>query len=498
MAPRPGGPAPPRPSGSRARRRLDAEAERRGRCRHGRRTATRRPAGIRTRHRDRPLAANLSRGASVACAGHADPPPARRDRGRRRHRRGGDRRRHRAAGGPAWSRPTRSTAAELPPFDAISQRSVVYDAVGNVIDIFQAREPEPGQLAPGPAGRHRRRAGRRGRELLPRTRASTLKSLLRAMLANVSAGEVRQGGSTITQQLVKLSFLDVPPGRRPQDPRGVLRGRAREEVHEGPDPRALPQHRLLRQQRLRPAGRGRDVLRQERRPARRWPRARSSPASSATRPATTRSATPSGRGPAAGQALDRLVATGHMTAGAGHRRQRRLPLPAAPQRALSTGKATSYFADAGEGAAAQQDDHPRRRPAGALQRALPRRPEDLHDARPGAAGGGRAGPGARRCPTPDGRFDAAIVSLDTKTGAVRAMVGGPGFDQLQVNLALQPRQTGSSVEVHHPGRGHRGRRPAQRPDRRHRALHAAEPGRPEAPVRHHRRRQRRRRTRSTA
>jgi penicillin-binding protein 1A len=33
------------------------------------------------------------------------------------------------------------------------------------------------------------------------------KSLLRAMLANVSAGEVRQGGSTITQQLVKNSLL---------------------------------------------------------------------------------------------------------------------------------------------------------------------------------------------------------------------------------------------------------------------------------------------------
>ena len=46
-----------------------------------------------------------------------------------------------------------------------------------------------------------------------------------------------------------------------------LRDDAREQVHQGRDPRALPQHRLLRQQRLRRAGGGRDLLRQDRRPA---------------------------------------------------------------------------------------------------------------------------------------------------------------------------------------------------------------------------------------
>ena len=43
------------------------------------------------------------------------------------------------------------------------------------------------------------------------------------MLVNVSAGEVTQGGSTITQQLVKNSLLDERARRRPQDPRGGLR-----------------------------------------------------------------------------------------------------------------------------------------------------------------------------------------------------------------------------------------------------------------------------------
>jgi len=44
---------------------------------------------------------------------------------------------------------------------------------------------------------------------------------------------------------------------------------------------------------------------------------------------------------------------------------------------------------------------------------------------------------------------AALVSLDARTGAVRAMVGGPGFapGQDEVNLALRRRQTGSSVKI---------------------------------------------------
>ncbi|MGH9132793.1 MAG: transglycosylase domain-containing protein [Ilumatobacteraceae bacterium] len=46
-------------------------------------------------------------------------------------------------------------------------------------------------------------------------------------------------------------------------------------------------------------------------------------------------------------------------------------------------------------------------------------------------------------------FDAAIVSLDTKTAAIRAMVGGRGFEpgRNEVNLALSPSQTGSSIKI---------------------------------------------------
>ena len=50
--------------------------------------------------------------------------------------------------------------------------------------------------------------------------------------------------------------------------------------------------------------------------------------------------------------------------------------------------------------------------------------------------------------TPQG-FDASIVSLETSTGAIRAMVGGKEFvpNEREVNMALRPRQTGSSIKL---------------------------------------------------
>ncbi len=50
-------------------------------------------------------------------------------------------------------------------------------------------------------------------------------------------------------------------------------------------------------------------------------------------------------------------------------------------------------------------------------------------------------------PTNEG-FDAAMVSLDVETGAIRTMVGGSGFkpNERELNMALSPRQTGSSIK----------------------------------------------------
>ena len=75
--------------------------------------------------------------------------------------------------------------------------------------------------------------------------------------------------------MVKLTLLDQAKtkaeqqGRhrrhlRPQDPRAALRDRLRAELLQGLDPRALPQHRLLRRRRLRHPGRRPPLLRHQR------------------------------------------------------------------------------------------------------------------------------------------------------------------------------------------------------------------------------------------
>src|SRR5439155_10181618 len=54
----------------------------------------------------------------------------------------------------------------------------------------------------------------------------------------------------------------------------------------------------------------------------------------------------------------------------------------------------------------------------------------------------------RLLPNTNGRFTTALVSLDTDTGAVRALVGGPGFQEAKFNLATQGhRQAGSAFKV---------------------------------------------------
>ncbi|NDD96029.1 MAG: hypothetical protein EBZ93_00885, partial [Actinobacteria bacterium] len=56
---------------------------------------------------------------------------------------------------------------------------------------------------------------------------------------------------------------------------------------------------------------------------------------------------------------------------------------------------------------------------------------------------------AEQLPVNTAGIDTAIVSIDSKTGAVRAMVGGKPFvaGRNEVNMALAPRQTGSSIKM---------------------------------------------------
>ena len=106
--------------------------------------------------------------------------------------------------------------------------------------------------------------------------ALDLKGTLRALLTNQANAGVYQGGSSITQQMVKLTLIDPRDteaereaatddtyARKLRELRYAIAVRA--EVLQGLDPRALPQHRLLRRRRLRHPGRRTALLRRQRR-----------------------------------------------------------------------------------------------------------------------------------------------------------------------------------------------------------------------------------------
>ena len=66
-------------------------------------------------------------------------------------------------------------------------------------------------------------------------------------------------------------------------------------------------------------------------------------------------------------------------------------------------------------------------------------------------------------PDTNGQFTVALVALDPQTGAVKAMVGGPGFENAKFNLATQGiRQPGSSMKTFVLVARARGRRPPER------------------------------------
>ena len=82
-------------------------------------------------------------------------------------------------------------------------------------------------------------------------RGVDVRGMARALWADVSNHGAVQGGSTITQQFVKNAYLTSQKSIGRKLGRGRARLAARAAVVEGPDPDLVPEHRLLRQRRLR-------------------------------------------------------------------------------------------------------------------------------------------------------------------------------------------------------------------------------------------------------
>ena len=155
----------------------------------------------------------------------------------------------------------------LPPFQPLAQRSYAYDMAGNEIAVFEAENSQPVALSQVPQHVITAFLAVEDKEFYSH-HGVNLRSLVRATLSNFSSESAQQGASTITMQVVKNDFLAglERDGRyKLLQVHYALDARPRQD--QGRDPRALPQHRLLRQQRLRHPGGVRDLLRQDRRPA---------------------------------------------------------------------------------------------------------------------------------------------------------------------------------------------------------------------------------------
>ena len=172
-------------------------------------------------------------------------PPIRLDHGRRRRR---------AGRGRAWPscRPCRSSASagrsdeamiDLGPLD---QRSYVYAADGSLLTTLQAeidRQPVP--LAEIPQHTVDAVLAVEDADFYAHDGVN-LRATVRALIRNVDEGETVQGGSTITQQVVKEELVGNAQTVDRKAREAVLARRLEDDDDEGRDPRALPEHRVPR------------------------------------------------------------------------------------------------------------------------------------------------------------------------------------------------------------------------------------------------------------
>ncbi len=334
--------------------------------------------------------------------------------------------------------------SSIPELNQLAQRSVIFDSGGGVLITLRAeenRKPVTLDLVSKPAidavlaveDEH-----------FYDHSGVNVRSILRATLANVSAGQVVQGGSTITQQLVKNALLSSKrdTNRKITEAMYALRLekeltkdqilerylntiyfgngaygiQAAAEVYFGHDANTLTLTEggfiagLIRN----PVGYDPFQNPQDSRNRRR-------------------------------QVLDRLVALGKMTKDEAAAADRS-PLPIKPLSTSSTEERNGYFAEAVKQellSAGYLGDNPQQRYNAVFRGGLkvyttydPRLQQLAEQAR------------TQVMPYTGGRFEAALASVEPATGAIRAQVGGPGFEQWKYDLSLRSnRQTGSSFKT---------------------------------------------------
>ena len=337
-----------------------------------------------------------------------------------------------------------ATALPLPELGSLAQRSLVFDAAGNVIDVFKVENREPFTIDQVPDD-VRDAVLAVEDESFYRHKGVNAKSLVRAMLANVSAGEVTQGGSTITQQLVKNALLtdSQTANRKLLEAAYAVRlerQMSKDEILERYLNTVFFGNNAYGLQAAAETYFGKDVNQLTmlegaflagliRNPVGYDP---------ILRPERSRSRFR--------QATGRLAAVGMMKTDEAEQAGEEFPLPDKLQRAGRAASARTYFTEEVRDQLLNKttilgNDYQTR--YNRLFRGGLKIYTTLDPYLQFAAEAAKV----QQLPDTQGRFEAAIVSVDNRSGAVRAMSGGPGFETSQVNLTTARRQSGSSIKI---------------------------------------------------
>jgi len=339
------------------------------------------------------------------------------------------------------------TPVSLPSFTGIAQRSTLFDRNGRQIGAFQVENSQPLTLDQVPedvvaavlAVEDANFFGHKG---------VNLRALVRAGLSNFESGSSRQGASTITQQVVKNEYLaglerdgryKVLQARyavlleRTVPKRDILERylntvflgnnayglRAAAEIYFGADVAELTIEQGTFLAGLIQAPSSYDPIRHPERSRQRFT-----------------------------VALRRIAAEGLMEAERADELAASWPLPevlrTVPQRSITR----TYFSEAVKDYLLNKSDilgvtYQERFNAlfrGGL-RIYTTLDSEMQTAAESAV--------RNQLPANKAGFRGALLSLDTATGGVRAMVGGPGFQpgRDEVNMTLRRRQTGSSIKI---------------------------------------------------
>ena len=336
---------------------------------------------------------------------------------------------------------------ELPDFAPLSQRSVAYDSANNVIGVYERENSQPVKLERVPEAVIKAFYAVEDEHFTSHN-GFDLRGFTRAMLSNVSSDAPLQGASTITQQVVKNEFL----AGLPRDARYKLlqakyamslerkltKGQILErylstvyfgnnayglaaaaEVYFGIDVSKLDLYQGAFLAGMVRSPSGFDPIRRPERARARWR-----------------------------QVMSRLADVRMLTREDATEKAEKWPMPETTRELPGMAKiAPTYFSEAMRRFLIERSTilgNSEQERASLLYRGGLRIHTTLDPKAQAAAEAARA-----VLPMNSKGFDTAIVSLDVRTAAVRAMVGGPGFKPVtsEVNMALKPRQTGSSIKL---------------------------------------------------